>query len=77
MLLVVGAHNCPNKVENRTFRDLEYSIAFLVMAVKSLCSFVIILSQCMYYVKKSQGSKKSLLGFVLSLVNGKNLKWFF
>ena len=43
MLLVVGPHNCPNKVENRTFRDLEYtSIAFLVMAVKSLCSFVIL-----------------------------------
>ena len=58
-MLLVGPHNCPNKVENRTFRDLEYtSIAFLVMAVKSLCSFVIILSQCMYYVKKSQGSKK-------------------
>ena len=56
MLLVVGAHNCPNKVENRTFRDLEYSsIAFLVMAVKSLCSFVIILSQ-MYVLceKKSR-----------------------
>ena len=59
MLLVVGAHNCPNKVENRTFRDLEYSIAFLVMAVKSLSMLFrhIILSQCMYYVKKSQGSK--------------------
>ena len=38
-MLLVGAHNCPNKVENRTFRDLEYSIAFLVMAVKSFMLF--------------------------------------